>query len=296
MIINESPTIQKYKQTMIRCIQLYLPQVDQNIISKALDYSIEKRFKNNEALVDNSYTHKVANMNLLAVSDYISSRQPIVTAFGTMFHQKGEVPNPLIDVVEQFLSNRTMHKKQMFQYPKGSEQFEKYNLLQSLDKIDTNGIYGVLGMYSSLLYNINGATSITSQGRALVSSMTMLWEMFLANNVQFGSINEVLQYIDNIVQEKLDRKYNDIEVIDSFISVEQCFAKIVLTCGYRWVPDDNELEIIWQSLVNLSQEDINRVYYKNNLYEFMSNSKPFMIVETMLKKLKKPYLDPLKDL
>ena len=70
-------------------------------------------------------------------------------------------------------------------------------------------------MYTSLLYNINVATSITSQGRALVSSMTMQFEMFLANSVKFGSLNEVVQFIDNIVQEKRERKYNDFEGIYS---------------------------------------------------------------------------------
>ena len=49
-------------------------------------------------------------------------------------------------------------------------------------------------MYTSLLYNINVATSITSQGRALVSSASMCFEMFLANNVKFGSLNEVVEF------------------------------------------------------------------------------------------------------
>lgn len=148
-------------------------------------------------------------------------------------------------------------------------------------------------MYSALLYNINVATSITSQGRALTSSMTMLWEMFLANNVQFGSLNEVMQFIDNIVQERKERKYIDYEILDENVRVEDCFAKVILTCGYRWVPTESEMEIIWKTINNLSQEDINRIYYKNNLYEFISNKKVFNIIKTILKKLKSPLFNSL---
>ena len=71
-----------------------------------------------------------------------------------------------------------------------------------MDKIDANGIYGTLGMYSSLIYNINVATSITSQGRALVSSMTLHFEMMLADNVKYGSHDQVVEFINNILQYK----------------------------------------------------------------------------------------------
>ena len=149
-------------------------------------------------------------------------------------------------------------------------------------------------MYTSLIYNINVATSITSQGRALVSSASMQFEMFLANNVLFGSLNEVIEYINNIVKEKRLRKYDDRLVLDNpRISVEDCFAKLILTCGYRWIPDNKEMEIIWDILSNLDQEDINRIYYKNNLYEFISNSKVFARIDKMLKTLKKPLFNSL---
>lgn len=162
-----------------------------------------------------------------------------------------------------------------------------------MDKIDCNGIYGTLGMYTSLVYNINVATSITSQGRALISSATMLFESFLANNVKFGSINEVLQFIDNIISERPYRKYKDYNVIESDISLEDCFAKVILSCGWNWIPEWDEMEIIWNVLSHLDREDINRIYYKNNLYEFMSNSKPLNLVRKMLHNLKAPLLNSL---
>lgn len=139
-IIKESPTILKYKNTMNRCIRMYYPEMDPREINNVLDYSIQKRYKQSNAQVANSYTNKTANMTLLAVADYIASREPIVTAFGTMFRKHGEVPNPMSVVVQSFLDMRSVHKKMMFKHPRGSEQFEKYNLLQSLDKIDCNGM------------------------------------------------------------------------------------------------------------------------------------------------------------
>lgn len=138
-ILTESPTITKYKNAMHHCMKLYYPEADPRTIETALNYSIQKRYKKADAQVCNSYTNKNADMTLLAVSDYILSRQPIVTAFGTMFKKHGEVPNPMGEVVQSFLDKRVQDKKMMFKFPKGSEQFEKYNLLQQLDKIDANG-------------------------------------------------------------------------------------------------------------------------------------------------------------
>ena len=138
-IITESPTILKYKDTLSRCIRMYYPEMDPREVDKALNYSIQKRYQKSDAQVANSYTKKTANMTLLAVSDYVLSRQPIVTAFGTMFRKHADVPNPLATVVQSFMDKRSSNKKMMFKFPKGSEMFEKYNLLQQLDKIDCNG-------------------------------------------------------------------------------------------------------------------------------------------------------------
>lgn len=149
-------------------------------------------------------------------------------------------------------------------------------------------------MYTSLIYNVNVATSVTGQGRASTAAMTMLFESFLANSVQFGSIDEVLVFIRNIRGERKKRKYNDLLILDKPITASDCFAKLVLSCGYRWVPEEDELEIIWKAVRNLGQEDLNRIYYKNNLYEFLNNSTIKEAIIKILETLETPYNNPLK--
>ena len=283
--------IESYKDTLLKCIQMYAP-VSKQELDPIIDYSIRKRFKDAPVQVVNTYKNTTKNSTLLKMADYIMERQPIVTAHGTMFKKHGTVPNPMMLVVQQFLDARSEHKNIMFRYPKGSEEFEKYNLLQQLDKIDVNGLYGTLGMYTSLIFNINVSTSITSQGRALISSATMMMESFLSGSVQFGSLDEVLVFINHVREEK--RTYNDRLILDGPVSVEDCFAKIVMSCGYRWIPDDNNLEVIWRVINNLGQEDLNRVYYKNNLYEFLSNSSMRKAIIMIMKTLKHPFFNSLK--
>ena len=120
-----------YKQTLTRMVQRYYP-VSAEELSPVIDYSIEKRYKEAPVNVINNYTKTTSNMTLLKLTEYINSKEPIVTPYGTMFRKHGDVPNPLAIVVQQFLDERGIHKKHMFQFPKGSEEFEKYNLLQTL--------------------------------------------------------------------------------------------------------------------------------------------------------------------
>src|SRR5574344_761449 len=292
IMINKSPTIKEYKQALTELMQLYTPMSKEEL-SPIIDYSMNKRYYQSQAIVSNSYTNKESNLTLLQLADYINSRQPIVTAHGTMFMKHADCPNPMSAVIQLFLDKRSQDKKMMFKFPKGSEDYEKYNLLQSLDKIDCNGIYGCIGLYTSLLFDINGSSSITSQGRALISSASMMFEGFLADNVKFGSLNEVLTFINNIHKENRKSKYKDNDWLDHNTTVENCFAKIINECGYQWIPNEDEMDVIWRVINNLSQTDLERVYYKNNLYEFLSNEPVKNCIRNLMSNLNEPYLDAL---
>lgn len=136
VLVSEHESLLKYRDTMVRIIGSMFPEMDRRDLEAAVDYSVSKRFKNFDLMIQNNYTNKTISMTVLEMIDYITRRQPIITSYGTMFKRHEDVPNPMGKVIQSFLDLRKKHKKEMFKYPKGSEMFEHFNLLQALDKIN----------------------------------------------------------------------------------------------------------------------------------------------------------------
>ena len=281
-----------YKTATVDAVKMIFKDLPEEVIEKAVDYSINKRYTEHPVIIDNNYTHRVQKTTILKLCDYIESKKPIVTAYGTMFQRHGEVLNPLSEIIQDFLNKRGEYKKQMLEYPRHSEMYEKYNLLQLLAKVDANAIYGTFGQYRSLIYNKNVATSITAQGRAYISTAGMFFEQFLADNVKFRSLNEIVMFIEHTISEKSIRKYEDKDIISHWITKEECFAKLILDCGMNFIPDDKDMEIVWRMVCDLDQIERNRVYYKNNLYEFCSNDSMRRTIRLMMSLLKEPFMAP----
>jgi len=147
-------------------------------------------------------------------------------------------------------------------------------------------------MYKSLIYNRNVATSITSQGRSFISTAGMFFEQFLANNVKFSSLEEVIMFIRHTQEERPNRKYRDIDILSRWITPVECFSKLILDCGYHYIPDFEDMDIIWEMVNHLDQEDLNRVYYKNNLYDFLDNDSMQKSIRYMMGCLHSAFLSP----
>lgn len=145
-------------------------------------------------------------------------------------------------------------------------------------------------MYSCIYYNLYVASSTTAQGKSCNSAAALFFESFLNNNVPFGSMNELVTFIHNVIKE--ERFYRDEDILDSNISFEECFYKLMTSTGWGWIPSEDEMEIVWNMITQLGQEDINRLFYKNNLFCFIDNSRVKNAILNFLCKLQKPYMDP----
>lgn len=285
-----SEIITEYKNVLKRTIPLAFPNLLDVEIEDAINYSIKKRFKNTDISINNNYKNKNVNSTLYDICNYILSKQPIMTSQGVLFQRHANTINPLYELADGFIVERKAMKKKMFKYPKGSSDYEKYNLLQSLLKIDVNGLYGVIGQKTSLLFNLYVAASITVQGRSCISASALLFESFFNNNVPFGSFDEIITFIDNVRKET--RTYNDNDILDDNISLEETFFQITTNVGFGYVPTEEEMLILWNMLSRVSQQDLNRIFYKNNLFNFMDNSSMQKSIKYILCSLKMPFLDP----
>lgn len=287
--------IQEYEQVMVDGFKHTFPLLNENELREAIRYSINNRIQTRPVILVNNYTKSKLNGTVLDIIKYIEDRQPIITSSGVLFKKHKEADNPLSRMIMSFINQRGIYKKEMFKYPKGSELFEKYNLLQLLEKLNANATYGVLGAPTSMYYNIYIAESITRQGRSYISCSIMLFESLLANNIKFNNLNEIITFINNVEHEKPNRRLLDDYIIDRDITLEECFYKIMNTADMMiWVPNEDEMARVWEYLRGLDQEDLNRLYYKNNLYSFVDLPVVTDLVIKILSELQEPFMDPNK--
>lgn len=291
----DSKSTEIYKREMMDALKLTFPGLTEMDLKEAINYSIMKHGNDSPAVLDNNYTKAKENTTLFAVTDYIIQREPIITVSGVMFRKHGYCPNPFVMLIQEFLKQRGLYKDTMFKYPKGSENFEKYNILQLSEKVSGNAMYGASGNHTSIFYNLYVAQSITMQGRSCIASAIMLFEATMANNVKFSSLNEVITFINNVRREPVIN-YPDEIIIDKdkYVNVEECFFKIIYSSGFYWIPTEKEMTLIWDILNKCTQHELNKLFYKNNLFWFVDNSVVMNKIVNILSTLDVPFIDPNK--
>jgi hypothetical protein len=101
-MINTRPA-EIYKKDMLEALRLSFPGLLERDLVEAIDYSIMKRGGDSPAVLDNNYKKIKENTTLWQVTDYIVSREPIITVSGVMFKKHGDGPNPFVMLIQEFL-------------------------------------------------------------------------------------------------------------------------------------------------------------------------------------------------
>ena len=294
--IPKGEIIEKYMKDMYNILHKLLPRLNSMELEEAIKYSIHKHFQNHDVAVDNNYTKRKAEMDFLSLSNELLKGNIIMTTQGVLFQKHGTSNNPFYNFIQYLVDKRDEAKTEMKKHPKGSELYNKYNLQQLNYKVSCNALYGCAGNWSSVFYNLYLCTAVTGQGRGCISASITMFEGFLANNVKFNNLTEVFTFMNNICSDLKKEKsiiptlIKDSFVLDRNVTIEEAFLKIIHNCD--WPFSDSAKKAIWQYMNNLDQQELNVIYYKNNLYKFCENSKVSGLILKILVDLKEPFLNP----
>lgn len=261
-------------------IKMVYPNDSESDIMLFLNEQWNENFKDPNIKIYNNYEKEELVTTVNKIINWIHDTKAITTESGSLFKHHDECFNPNTEILHNKLMERKVMKKDKFKYLKAAEEStnfkdmeynrymaDKKDLAQLRCKIIANSEYGASGLSSSWFFNMACASATTARGQALISTAFNAFEDFMSDNVKFTMMDECLMFINNIIHEqrvKSDAKWvDDIKKHELVSRLESKFLN----------KDVCDINIITKIVDNMSQENINRVYYKCNLYEFVKRSK-----------------------
>lgn len=258
--------IKRWKKDMRNTLKTAYPNISKKEINEFLDKEIEKYIKNPTCRIENNYLGKKIESNLLEIVDWIDRTKPICAGHGVFFRDQHTVGNALAQMILKFLRSRKLFKSKLADYDPASYEYATFDRKQLSEKINVNSIYGAFGNTTSFIFNKFTAPAVTGTGQSLISTTEIAFEMFMANNALFNNLDECMTFLNNVKNEECTHDASfliDVSIDDVCSRLMEMFYK----------KKDNYLNIVYEYLEMLSQEELNRIYYKNNLYEFSKHDK-----------------------
>lgn len=254
--------IKDWKDEAFNILTRSYPHLSREQIDEKLNKMIEKKLVNPQASIHNNYANKRLNIDLLSVVDWIDQYKPILGGFGCFYKNQNQEINPFGMMLDKFLKLRKEIKGLLKIYPDTSEEYADADRGQLNEKVNANAGYGCLGAPTSQYFNLYTAQSITATGQSLISTTNSTFEYFLSNNNPFYDMNDCLQFISNVLK---DPKTMD----GSFLENQDREKVIDYICTLFFNKRDCKREIISTVIYGCTQDEVNRIYYKNNIYEFV---------------------------
>ena len=273
---KKSSFIKEWRKINLDTLSRMYPEIDPKDIKKFLNDQIDNNLVDPNCEIHNNYIHKSIKTSLLEVIEWIRTTNPICGGHGVFYKNQNEVVNALSQMIQKFLTSRKKFKGQLrFIKDKNSYEYKTYDRKQLSEKIMANSIYGSLGNVMSFIYNAYTAPSVTGTGQSLISTTCTAFEAFMANNIAFNNINECITYLDNIMNDKY-------KMDDSFcrdVSMNEVYNHLV-DMFYEYKPEYGS--ILMDYLYSVPQNMLNRIYYKNNLYEFSKHPEILELLENIV--------------
>jgi len=270
---------------------LYIVYPDKKKLIKSFLSEVYIRdYRDVACILYNNYEDIEYETTLINMIDFIVKNRPALSESGVLFkrHEEGEI-SPGLYTIDKLLTKRKKLKGLEFKFKKAGDKSTArlYNLKQNRVKKYVNSDYGVTGAKSSFSYNFHLAQSVTSKGQTMISLAMTTFEDFISDTIQFYDMDEVLHFCNNIITES--KTFIDENIIDKNKSIEDVIERLLRKCDNVDILSN---DILRTYLNNVSQECLNRLYYKSNIEEFIEDNS---LIKDLIRKFSintTSFLDP----
>ena len=260
----KSSFLNLYKQDAVDSLLDMNPDWDRHDLEKIVEKEMKQNFQNPKVVIENNFKHQIQDSTLLTIMDWAIDTEPIVAGNGTFYKNQYQAENPVANMLDGMLKKRKSLKKEMFLVEdKTSQKYKDLDLSQQIQKINANSYYGASGMPASAFYSKWSGGCTTGSCQSVISTCYSTFEAFISDNFLFYDINECFHWL-KCVREQIDEDPETISWLIPHTKVD-VYEKLK-NMFFEW--KDSYEEPLWSYVMNLTDNEINRIYYKNRLQEF----------------------------
>jgi hypothetical protein len=260
-MMRENYFIQDWLKTVKTTVKLNYPDIKDGELEDFLCSVIDNNIKVPIATLDNNYIHTTKRVDVLTLMQWIKNNNFIIAGNGTIFKNHDQEYNPSIHFLIDLKKSRDNMKSDMKKLDPKTYEYAMKDMGQLNEKLLMNSDYGAGGSPITYFYNLYCAVSTTATGQSMISTAMCCFEDFFSDNVKFIDFDDCSQYISNIVNEPFNGDLSLVEDKKAHEVFERLKEKFI-----EYKEDYNYP--LFSMLLNIDQDNLNRIYYKNNLYSF----------------------------
>lgn len=216
----------------------------------------------------NNYKQLSVQTTLEDVANLLLSQKAILGGDGVLYKQHEATLAGLVPIIIKHQNARTAEKNLMKKHDRGTPEFLFHNRNQTNKKVVINALYGLFGYARFRFFNINLAQSVTAMGQNIISTATCAFEDFLSDNSKFLTFEEIIMYINRIVNEmiNIESEFTDeFEVLPEI--TDEMLVRRIVDRTYQPLTEDQAMYVVGL-IRSLTPNQKKVVYYKNNFTEF----------------------------
>ena len=113
-VYENTPTgefIDRYRKDMYEILHRSLPLLQPFELEEGINYSINKAYQGHNVVIDNNYTKRKAEIDLLDLANQLLEGKYIMTTSGVLFQKHGMVKNPFYNFIQYLVDKRDEAKE-----------------------------------------------------------------------------------------------------------------------------------------------------------------------------------------